>query len=177
MMSKAFVSAVAAALMLVGAWPSKALEPGEPTASTTESEVEPDLEALRASLKATELAFADSLTSRDRQRFSDFLGDHAIFVSGEVLRGKAAILEGWSVFFGESAPTLVWEPEVVEIQAGGELGLTRGPYTLRQTAPDGTEQVRSGVFTSIWQHQVNDGWKIIFDIGCPPCPEAPQSGE
>jgi ketosteroid isomerase-like protein len=177
MIAKRILSALGAALLLTGASALGALEPGESSRGTLESAVDPDLDALRASLRAAELAFADSLASRDLERFSSFLSDQAIFVSGGVLRGKPAILEGWSVFFGESAPSLVWEPEIVVIQPGGAMGLTRGPFTYRQTAPDGTVQSQSGVFTSIWQRQRDDGWKIVFDIGCPPCRESPEIAE
>lgn len=37
--------------------------------------------------------------------------------------------------------------------------------------PDGQENVQKGQFISIWERQDNGSWKIIFDSGCPPCPD------
>ena len=31
--------------------------------------------------------------------------------------------------------------------------------------------VQQGRFISVWQRQDDGGWKILFDSGCPPCPE------
>ncbi len=124
-----------------------------------------------ASLEAAELAFAASVAGRDRERFASFLDEEAIFVGQTVLRGRQAIVEGWSVFFAEGGPRLVWQPEIVEVRADG-LGLSRGPYTLTVTAADGSESTSSGSFTSIWRRQPDGSWKILFDAGCPPCAAA-----
>ena len=124
---------------------------------------------LEESLRATEIAFAASVADKDRDRFASFIADEAIFVAGTVLRGKQAIVDGWEVFFREDAPQLTWAPEVVEIQGGGELGMTRGPFTLKQVGPDGEAVSQSGLFNSIWKRQPNGAWQIIFDTGCPPC--------
>lgn len=115
------------------------------------------------------MAFAASVANKDRDQFASFISEEAIFVAGAVLRGKQAILDGWAVFFREDAPRLIWGPEVVEIQDDGELGMTRGPFTLEQPGPDGTVESQSGLFTSVWEHQPDGSWKILFDTGCPPC--------
>jgi ketosteroid isomerase-like protein len=124
---------------------------------------------LEKSLRATEIAFASSVADKDRDRFASFIADEAIFVAGTVLRGKQAILDGWEVFFREDAPKLTWAPEVVEIQGDGELGMTRGPFTLEQVGPDGEAVSQSGLFNSIWKRQPNGYWQVLFDAGCPPC--------
>lgn len=130
---------------------------------------ETELVELEESLRATEIAFATSVADKDWDRFASFIADEAIFVGGTVLRGKRAILEGWEVFFREDAPQLTWAPEVVEIQGDGELGMTRGPYTLEQVGPDGTTVSQSGLFNSIWKRQPDGVWQVLFDAGCPPC--------
>ena len=122
-------------------------------------------------LRAAEIAFAASVADGDRERFASFLDDDAVFVGGSVLRGKEAVLAGWAVFFVEGGPKLTWEPQIVELRPDG-LGLSRGPYTLTATAPDGTETTSSGEFMSIWRRQPDGGWKILFDSGCPPCAAA-----
>ena len=137
--------------------------PAEPMPS------EQELLDLKRSLRETETAFAASVANQDWDRFASFIADEAIFVSGAVQHGKQAILEGWAVFFQEGAPKLVWKPEVVEIQDDGELGMTRGPFTLEQVSPDGTVVSQSGLFNSVWERQADSSWKVIFDAGCPPC--------
>lgn len=128
-------------------------------------------EDLADELRAAELAFASSVAERDAERFASFLDEDAIFLGATALRGRAAIVEGWAVFFAEGGPELTWRPEVVELRPDG-LGLTRGPYTLTATAPDGSESATSGTFTSIWRRGAEGGWKVIFDAGCPPCAAA-----
>lgn len=118
-------------------------------------------------LRAAELAFAGSVAERDAEQFASFIDEDAVFLGAGVLRGRAAIVEGWAVFFAEGGPTLTWRPEIVEVRPDG-LGLTRGPYTLTATGEDGEERSSSGLFTSIWRRG-DDGWKVIFDAGCPPC--------
>jgi ketosteroid isomerase-like protein len=139
---------------------------------------EQELLDLQESLRETEMAFAASVANKDRERFASFISDEAIFVSGAVLRGKQAILDGWAVFFREEAPKLIWGPEIVEIQDDGELGMTRGPFTLEQVGPDGTLESQSGLFTSVWEQQSDGSWKVIFDAGCPPCQaQGPTGGD
>lgn len=139
---------------------------------------EQELQDLQESLRETETAFAASVANQDWDQFAGFIADEAIFVSGVVQHGKQAILDGWAVFFQEGAPKLVWHPTIVEIQDGGEHGLTQGPFTIEQTGPDGTAMSQTGTFTSVWEHQADGSWKVIFDAGCPPCQApAPASHE
>jgi len=126
---------------------------------------------LTPSLEAAELSFAASLAAKDLERFAAHIDEHAIFAAGSVLNGKPAILEAWSGFFGEGAPRMEWHPETVVVQTGGKLGISKGPYTLTVEAADGSESVQQGQFISIWERQEDRGWRIIFDSGCPPCPE------
>ena len=122
-------------------------------------------------LRAAELAFAASVAEGDPEAFASLIDEDAVFASAGVLRGRDAIVQAWSVFFAEGGPRLTWEPEIVEVRPDG-LGLSRGPYTMTVTAPDGTETTSSGQFISIWRRQADGGWKILFDSGCPPCAAA-----
>lgn len=123
-------------------------------------------------LRAAEIAFAASVADKDAERFASFLDEDAVFLGATVLRGRAAILEAWSIFFAEDGPDLVWRPEIVEVRPDG-LGLSRGPYTLTAIAQNGTESTTSGQFTSIWRRGPDGGWKVLFDAGCPPCTTSP----
>jgi ketosteroid isomerase-like protein len=46
----------------------------------------------------------------------------------------------------------------------GTLGLSSGPVF----GPDGKQ---TGTFNSIWRKKADGKWEIIFDKGCPYCPE------
>src|SRR5205085_2155532 len=100
-----------------------------------------------ASLRAAENAFAPSVREQNRGQCGAAVADDAIFVSGnEVLRGKAAIVEAWAGLFAPEAPPMDWHPEVAEVQSGGALGMTRGPWTISGKDKDGRPAPRSGTF-------------------------------
>jgi ketosteroid isomerase-like protein len=122
-------------------------------------------------VRRAELAFAATV-AEDRPRvFAAMIDEAAVFVSGdEVTRGRAAITEAWKGFFSPDRPHMVWRPEIVEISADGELGFTRGPWTLSGVGSDGKPYERGGIFNSVWRRQEDGGWRIVFDAGCPACP-------
>jgi ketosteroid isomerase-like protein len=79
-----------------------------------------------------------------------------------VLRGKAAVAEGWQVYFRDTKAPFSWEPAIVEVLESGTLALSSGPVR----GPDGKE---IGTFNSIWRRESDGSWKVVFDKGCPPC--------
>ncbi|HET8947684.1 MAG TPA: MBL fold metallo-hydrolase [Candidatus Polarisedimenticolia bacterium] len=117
-------------------------------------------------VRATETAFARTLAARDHAAFTALLADEAIFFgSTRVLRGRAAVSEGWARFFeGPDAP-FSWAPERVEVLDSGRLALSTGPVF----DPAGR---RTGTFNSIWRREDDGRWRIVFDNGCPPCAAA-----
>lgn len=118
-------------------------------------------------LRAAEIAFARTVAVRDRAAFLALVAEDAVFLSPAPLVGQAAIEKAWAPFFVADGPVLEWKPEIVELQPGGTLGITQGPYQLTIRGEDGTPQVRKGTFTSIWRREEGGGWRIIFDSGCP----------
>ena len=119
--------------------------------------------ALAGQVRAAETAFARSMAERNAAAFAALVGDEAVFFGGQtVMRGKSAVVAGWTRFFdGPSAP-FSWKPAEVEVLASGTLGFTSGPVY----DPQGQ---RIGTFNSVWQRQSDGSWKVIFDKGCPPC--------
>jgi ketosteroid isomerase-like protein len=128
----------------------------------------PGQDTWRAEVLAAERAFARSMAERDLAAFSRLVAEDTLFFGGRnVLRGKAAVLEGWKVFFdGPNAP-FSWEPDQVEVLASGQLALSTGPVRN----PKGEPIAR---FNSIWQRQHDGRWLVIFDKGSPPDPAAPK---
>ena len=114
-------------------------------------------------VRATEIAFAQTMADRDLDAFASFLADETVFISGEhTFRGAAAVVEAWGAFFGGEAAPFSWGPEQVEVLESGDLALSTGPVRDPSGATVGT-------FTSIWRREDDGSWKIVFDRGCPVC--------
>lgn len=109
---------------------------------------------------AAESAFAASMADRDTAAFARFVSPEAVFSGRTVLRGKAAVVDGWRRFFEGPAAPFSWKPEVVEVLESGTLALSSGPVL----GPDGKQ---IGTFNSIWRREGDGGWRVIFDKGCP----------
>lgn len=123
-----------------------------------------DHATLQAQVLDAERAFAATMAARDHAAFISFLADEAIFLSPQgALRGKAAVADGWRAYFSGAQAPFSWQPDQVEVQAGGALALSTGPVY----DPSGKPVAR---FTSIWQQQAPGVWKIVFDRGNPLCP-------
>lgn len=135
---------------------------------TVQAQAPSAVEAARTEVWAAERAFARSMAERDFAAFGRWIADDTLFFGGRsVLRGKAAVLEGWKAFFdGPSAP-FSWEPDQVEVLASGQLALSTGPVRNPQGEPIAR-------FNSIWQRQGDGRWLVIFDKGSPPDPPAPK---
>jgi ketosteroid isomerase-like protein len=122
---------------------------------------------LREQVRRTESAFARTMADRDQAAFVSFLADETVFMGRSTLRGKAAVAEAWKRFYEGAQAPFSWTPERVEVLDSGKLGITSGPVY----DPSGK---RSGTFNSVWRREEDGRWRIIFDIGCPPC-EPPAS--
>ena len=121
-----------------------------------------DRVALEAQLQATETAFAKTMADRDLKAFTALLAEETVFFGSHgQLRGRDAVAAAWARFFEGSEAPFSWTPIEVAVLDSGTLGLTSGPVV----DPQGN---RIGTFNSVWRRE-GDGWKIVFDKGCPPC--------
>ena len=117
-------------------------------------------------LRKTESAFAKTMADRDHAAFTSFLADETVFMGRKTLRGKAAVADSWKRFYDGARAPFSWNPERVEVLDSGLLGMTSGPVY------DENGQ-RTGTFNSVWRRDKDGRWRIVFDIGCPPCGAAP----
>jgi ketosteroid isomerase-like protein len=119
-------------------------------------------EALATVVRAREVAFAKTMADRDHAAFSTFVAEEAVFMGRTALRGRKAVVEGWKAFFeGQQAP-FAWSPERVEVLDSGTLAISSGPVL----DPQGQ---RVGTFNSTWRREADGVWRVVIDIGCPPC--------
>ena len=120
-------------------------------------------EQLALQVRAAEMAFAKSLADRKLDAFESHLAEEALFFGREgVLRGKAAVVAGWKGFFASEKAPFTWTPETVEVLESGTLALSSGPVL----DPAGKQ---IGTFNSIWRHEGDGRWRVVFDKGCPVC--------
>jgi ketosteroid isomerase-like protein len=134
-------------------------------AAPSHSDSPPEILVLQEQLRAAETAFAKTMADRDHDAFASFIAEEAIFYgrNGEI-RGKAAVVEAWKKLYeGKDAP-FSWRPETVAVLDSGTLGQTSGPVF----DPKGKQ---TGTFQSVWRRTSDGRWEIIFDKGCPYCPE------
>ncbi|TMQ62594.1 MAG: DUF4440 domain-containing protein [Candidatus Eisenbacteria bacterium] len=118
---------------------------------------------LAAEVRAAERAFAKTMATRDLKSFSGYVSEEGVFFGGKgPLRGRGAVVEAWKRFFEAKDPPFSWEPEVVEVLGSGSLALTSGPVH----DPEGK---LIGTFTTIWRHEPDGRWRVVFDKGCPVC--------
>lgn len=107
-------------VLLAGALCAQA---GEPDGDAT-----PDPAALAVvDVRAAETAFAASMAARDLSALAGFVSTEALFFGRTLLRGRAAVVEGWAPFFQDPQPPFSWEPETVEALDSGSLALSCGP--------------------------------------------------
>jgi len=119
-----------------------------------------DVSALQDDLRATEIAFAKTMADRDFEAFQKFISEEALFFTSQgELRGKQAVLDGWSRFFEGEAPPFSWKPSTVAVLASGSLGITSGPVV----SPQGE---RIGTFSTVWRRAAGGAWQVAIDRGC-----------
>lgn len=124
----------------------------------------PAPESAQQQVFAAERAFARSMAERSLSAFASHLSDEAVFFGGPTpLRGKAAVVAGWSRFFEAATAPFSWEPDRVEVLASGGLALSTG--LVRD--PQGKVV---GRFNSIWRQEAPSVWRVVFDKGSPPDP-------
>lgn len=128
------------------------------------AQAQANLEAARAEVFAAERAFARSMAERDFVGFGRHVAADTVFFGGRgVQRGRDAVLAAWKVFFdGPDAP-FSWAPDQVEVLDSGQLALSTGPVRN----PQGQVIAR---FNSIWAHEADGRWRVVFDKGSPPDP-------
>lgn len=115
----------------------------------------------RAQVWAAECAFAHSLAQRDPAAFARHLSEQSLFFNGsQVLRGSAAVQEGWKGFFDGPAAPFSWAPDQVEVLADGSLAYSTG--LVRN--PRGEAVLR---FNSVWRQEAPGQWRVVLDKGSP----------
>jgi ketosteroid isomerase-like protein len=122
-----------------------------------------DRDTLARQVRESERAFAATMAARDLGAFGSFVSDEALFFGqAGVLRGREAVVAGWTRFFQGTAAPFSWEPSTVDVLDSGTLALSSGPVR----DPTGRQV---GTFSSIWRRESDGRWRVVFDKGCEVC--------
>lgn len=114
-------------------------------------------DALAAVIAAERAFSAASQVEGPRAAFLRFFADEVVTFGPAPRVGKAH-LEG-----GPDFGPLVWEPEIAEVSAAGDMGYTAGPYR----AGDPTGPVAHGHYHSVWERTRAGDWHVLLDVGGP----------
>ncbi len=121
-------------------------------------------------VRCAEIAFSRAVETGNLAEFEGFIDADARFTGGQVLRGRAAVVDGWRVFFEAGGPSIEWAPDSVEVLESGDLAFSQGPYLMRVLDDKGEETRATGRFFSVWRRTEEGAWKVIFDGGTPASP-------
>lgn len=116
-------------------------------------------------VRCREVAFSQSVESRDAERFASFIDADARFIGAGVSRGVDEVVTAWSPFFEDAGPSIKWRPQYIEVLEDGNLALSRGPYRMLTQGEDGQVREHWGTFNSVWRRQPDGDWKVVFDAG------------
>ncbi len=113
------------------------------------------------SLVEAERAFSSTSEAQGiREAFLTYLASEAIVF-------RPAPVEGRPVYENmapDNPALLVWEPEVAEASAAGDLGYTSGPYRLKRNRAE-SDFSGFGHYVTIWREEYDGTWKVVLDIG------------
>jgi ketosteroid isomerase-like protein len=133
-------------------------------ACATMREPPPVVDAARASLAASERAFAQySVEHGMRAAFLEYFADDGINFSpgpGNTKGRFRARPETIEPFI------LDWHPAIAAVAHAGDLGFTTGPYTITGRPPAVREPAH-GVFFSVWRRRDDGRWLVLVDSGVP----------
>lgn len=132
---------------------------------------EADSRSLRAAEEAAIIAFSSKDGDRMIAAYSsdaNLMLSNSPVLTGEDLRAAIKALAADPNF------SMQFHTDRVETAKSGEIGYTRGAYTLTMTDPK-TKRVLSekGKYVTVYAKQADGSWKIIEDISNPDAPAIP----
>ncbi len=113
-----------------------------------------------AALARAETAFAaQSVREGMRAAFLTWLAPEATLFRDGPVNGPAYVAAN-----PDPPIILDWRPVFVEVAAGGDLGLSTGPWTLT-SRKNPSALPRHGQFVSIWKRVAGGPWRVQVDLG------------
>ncbi|MCE3283613.1 MAG: nuclear transport factor 2 family protein [Chitinophagaceae bacterium] len=94
-----------------------------------------------------------------KEAFLRFMDTAAIvFEKGEIKKASAT----WQARPANNTK-IIWEPAFAIVSAGGDLGITTGPWYVKVPVNDTVRE--RGAFSTVWIKKDSADWKFLVDIG------------
>jgi hypothetical protein len=94
-----------------------------------------------------------------KEAFLRFMDTAAIvFEKGEIKKARAT----WQARPANNTK-IIWEPAFAIVSAGGDLGITTGPWYVKVPVNDTVRE--RGAFSTVWIKKDSADWKFLVDIG------------
>ena len=136
-------------------------------ASVQVTTVEPDSAAVHQAIDAANARFLDAFKRGDAATLAANYADNGVLMAPNMpaWEGHAAITQGFSGFlsqFGLVDARLTSKDVIIT----GDLAIERGTFswTLHPKNAAGADVVDNGKYVTVWQHQPDGSWKIVWDI-------------
>jgi len=130
-------------------------------------------------IKDNEVQWNKDFESKDPAKLLAHYTDDAILMNpgAPASKGKAAIQKALTEMVSDSALTLKFQADQVDVSKSGDLAYTQGHYTMTMTDP-ATKKVMNdhGSYITIYKKQADGSWKAVQDAAIsevpPPAPAA-----
>ena len=117
----------------------------------------------KTGIEAADRQFNQAARERDREAFRAQLAEDAIFLAGELHRGRLEVLTIWQHLF-DGKYDFRYEAETLEVHAAesGEFGYTIGTARTRFKRPGlDTEEGVDGHYLNVWR-RAEDSWELAY---------------
>lgn len=130
-------------------------------------------EAAIRGIRAAEDAAIAAFGARDADKSASFYADNAaeMMTNMKILEGRPAIQATLKQMMADPNFSMKFSTVKVEAAKSGEIGYTRGVYTMTMTDP-ATKKVVSetGKYLTAYGKQADGSWKMVDDMTTPDAP-------
>jgi uncharacterized protein (TIGR02246 family) len=134
-----------------------------PAANATASNHDADVQAIRD----TEKQWNQDFVAKDAAKLAAHYSDDAILMTPgmDAMSGRDAIQKGVQGLVADPALSLKFEATKVDVASSGDLGYTRGTYTMTMTDPKSKKVINDhGSYVTDYRKQADGSWKAVADI-------------
>lgn len=125
-----------------------------------------DTDAEMAAIKGIEAEQIKAIQAKDAAKSAANYADDAIFVGedGKPIQGAKAIGDAFVSMVKDPALAFDYQQGKMVVSKGGDLAYSTATYTYTYTDPKSGKPVTTqGANLSVWQKQVDGGWKLVAD--------------
>jgi uncharacterized protein (TIGR02246 family) len=119
-----------------------------------------------AAIRADSAAWSAAAQAKDIDKSMSFYTDDAVQASqgAPVIRGKAALRDGWQKMFQFDGPGLSFAAQTVDVAKSGDLATEYGTYLLETADKNGKFSDDKGKYLVVWKKQADGTWKAAMEI-------------